>query len=235
MRIVAGLLLLALEQQPPSAAEVKALQAELVPGRLEAYAARVAPCNAPWSRDFLSLEDRSIRATGRARRSGDDLFVGKARFRDDHSGTDGRFGVRETPGTYEYIGVYAKSGLDLVHVQYHEGDGYILVDPASGDKVEFAQPTVPSPSGRYFAAASDAEAYNFNGVQIAERTSSGLKMAAELEQAPNPCGLVWRSDSEIALTVKPLTFSPRREWSRASVVRGRDGRWIYRGSAGKAG
>jgi hypothetical protein len=134
---------------------------------------------------------RSVHA--RVRRDGDKLFVGPVVFENDYTPTSGAFGPRVLHGTYEYMGRYEDSGFDLVHVQYAEGDGYVLVDTRTRTEVEFAAMPSPSPNGRYFAAASAAEAYNDHGVQIAEMTSRGLRMVVRDDERTiqAPCGIRW--------------------------------------------
>jgi hypothetical protein len=208
----------------PNKAELDQLSPDgrkLAPTRLERLARLVSACDGPWERDFLN-EDRALAETGRATRHGDVLRLGSMVFVDDHEQTDGRFGPRVEHGSYEYLGVYAGSGLDVVHVQYYEGDGYILVDRKTKTQVEFARLPSPSPSGRFFAAASDAEAYNFHGVQVAERTAKGLRMVVEDDgsKVPSPCGLKWLSENRFEVKVLKGGFdSFCCGWTREEAVR----------------
>jgi hypothetical protein len=212
---------------------------ELTPKRLEWLANRVSVCGGPWEREFLN-ETKAIAETKRATRKGDVLRVGPVMFVDDHQETDGNFGPRIEHGSYKYMGVYAGSGLDLVHVQYYEGDGYILVDRKTKTQVEFARLPTPSSSGRFFAAASDSEAYNFHGVQVAERTSNGLRMVVEDDgsKVPAPCGLKWLSENRFEVRVLKGGFDSfccgwtREEAGRWSVAlyRRNNNRWSYQPS-----
>lgn len=208
----------------------------LDPARLESLAQKVSVCGGPSARDFID-EAKAIAVTRRAVRDGLWLTVGAFRKRDDTEGADGRFGVRIEYPTLDYFGVYADSGVDLVHAQYGEGDGYVLVDRKTGASVEFSAFPVPSPSGRWFAAASSDVAYNDHGVEIVERTSTGFgKMKSFNERVlQTPCGLQWRGDDEIVLRVRKAMvdgdvsldyIDPPPEMADAALSL-RGGAWIY--------
>ncbi len=173
--------------------EAYPLHAKLTPTVLENLTRATAPCGRPPAQDFLGNEARSIRLTGRARRNGDTLRVGKAVFRDGDFPDD--------PGEYAYVGVYAGTGLDLVYVRSFEDDGFILVEPKSGRKVHFGGVPIPSPSGRYWASTA-ADDINWQGVEIAEYTAEVLRKRTQFDHlvvGEHPCGLIWDSNDRFRI------------------------------------
>lgn len=165
------------------------------------------------------------------------LTVGAFQRRDDVEGADGGFGPRVEHPTLDYVGVYERSGVDLVHAQYSEGDGYILVDRKTGESVELPYFPVPSPSGRWFATASDDVAYNDHGVEIVERTPTGFGPVKRFDERvlQAPCGLRWTSNDAIAVRVRKIMdeggvsldyIDPPPEMADASLTF-KDGAWTY--------
>ena len=70
--------------------------------------------------------------------------------------------------TYQFAGFMAGIGQHLVHVQYFEGDAYLLVDPLTGRQIRLDAVPVSSPDKTRIATASlDLEAqYNPNRVSV---------------------------------------------------------------------
>jgi hypothetical protein len=169
----------------------------------------------------------AIRATRRARRDGARLIVGAAAFV-DKSAEDSDVAI------YRYVGRYSRAAVDLVHVQYYEGDGWILVERTSGSTLEMAAMPLLAPNGRTFAAVSDAEDYNDHGVQIAALGRGRLAMAARLD-ASFPCDGVWRGSN--ILDFRVLTspdVSDESTWRPAVVRRERQGWVLEVGGAARA-
>lgn len=207
---------------------------ELDPNDLGALARLTGACDGPWAREFLN-EPLALQ-NGRATRDGNVLTIGEGRFENPFAVLSGEYGPRDLDAwEYHYFGAYADTGLDLVHVQYSEGDGYILLDRDTLTAVEFAALPSPSPSGKYFATAV-ADEMDISRVLVAERTPSGLKMVATFESDRFPCGLNWTSDSKATFQELGPDAGPRasgywdknsRSFYRDAAVELRDGAWVY--------
>jgi hypothetical protein len=159
----------------------------LTPSNLETLEKLTRSCSGPDASEFLGDEARSMAETGHATRTGSVLRVGKAVFRDDPKAAD--------PVEYSYVGVYAKAGLDLVYERGSEDDFYVLVDRNTGKTTAFGGLPRPSPSGRYWASVE--EGVNWQGVDIAEQTKSGLRVTQQIAGgygSHDPCALRWRPD-----------------------------------------
>jgi hypothetical protein len=207
---------------------------ELDPNDLGALARTTAACGGPWSRDFLN-EPLALQ-NGRAVRNGNSLVIGEGRLENPFAQLSGDYGPRDTDAwEYHYFGTYADTGLDLVHVQYTEGNGYLLMDRKTLTTVEFRSLPLPSPSGRYFAASSSDEMTG-SGIEVAERTDEGLKMVATFESDRFPCGLAWLSETkatfkELGPGTAPNVGGYWREEARAfyrdASIELLDGKWNY--------
>jgi hypothetical protein len=207
---------------------------DLDPNDLGALAHVTEACGGPWSRDFLN-EPLALQ-NGRVVREGNSLIIGEGRLENPFATLSGDYGPRDMDAwEYHYFGTYADTGLDLVHVQYTEGNGYLLMDRQTLTAVEFQSLPLPSPSGRYFAAASSSEMM-FSGIEVAERTQEGLKMVATFESDRYPCGLTWPSETaamfrELGPAAGPKDGGAWREETRAlyrdATIEFRDGKWAY--------
>jgi hypothetical protein len=220
---------------PPERSEgVHARGSELNPDDLETLAQVTGACGGPWARDFLN-EPLALK-NGRAVRDGDALRVGEGSFVNPYAQLSGAYGPRDPIAwEYHYFGTYRGSGLDLIHVQYSEGNGYQLIDRATLTAVEFQSLPLPSPSGRYFAATSDSE-MAFVGIEIGEHTGEGLQWVESFESKRYPCGLRWVSDTRIEFRelgpetpndVWGVWREETRAYYRDAAVELRDGKWVY--------
>ena len=208
--------------------------AELDPNDLGALARITEACGGPWSRNFLN-EPLALQ-NGRAIRDGNVLRFGEAGFENPFAQLSGGYGPRDMDAwEYHYFGVYAGTGLDVVHVQYSEGNGYILADSETRTLVEFQSLPTPSPSGKYFASPVSSE-MTTSAVEVVERTAGGLKFVATFESDRYPCGLTWLSDTKATFRELGPGASPsdgggwRKENSalyRDASIELLDGKWIY--------
>jgi hypothetical protein len=180
------------------------------PTDLQGLAAAVTPCGAQ-SIDWYDQEAAAIAQTGRARRRGDVLTVGKVSFINQQKDPDDAGMVG-----YSYVGTYGDSGVDAVFAQYYEGFSVSLVDERNDATIIFIDLPLASPDGRYFAAASTSE-YDGYGVQIVERTPGGWVERARYDESTvhSPCGLVWTPDGALTVRVRWSTEvpDPDLEWS----------------------
>lgn len=210
--------------------------AELDPNDLGALARITEACGGPWARDFLN-EPLALQ-NGRAVRDGNVLTIGEGRFENPFAELSGEYGPRDMDAwEYHYFGTYtgAGAGLDVVHVQYSEGNGYILADRETLSLAEFQSLPSPSPSGKYFAATSASDMIG-SFVEVAERTPQGVKTIATIESDRFPCGLTWISDSKATFRELGPEAGPRfsgywdedsRSFYRDAAIELRDGVWTY--------
>lgn len=162
---------------------------------LEAVAGAPLACGgaAPWT------EDKAIAQTGRAHRVGGKLTVGGMSFT-DRTARNGR-----EPMLYLYVGVFGMSGLDLVQIQRRDSSSYLLLDTTHRSSVELARFPVPSPSGRYLAVAAPPQGETLGGIEIVERTVSGVRSVASIQRddlIDDPCRLTnvtWLGDDRFVV------------------------------------
>lgn len=175
-------------------------------------------------------EAKAIAATqGRVKRGGQVLTLGKVRLKTkmvDSAEDDG--------AEYEYLGGWARSGVEVVFVMRYEDLAWRLVDPRSGEWVEMGGPPLASPSGKTIAAVGDDSLINeFNGVEIVEYRDGGF--ASQAIDADYACDPVWLNDDVLQLKVLSPKYRDKNgellaaelspsAWRTTRVVR-KNGEW----------
>lgn len=87
-------------------------------------------------------EAKAIAASqGKVKRNGSLLTLGKVRLK-----TKMVDGAEEGGAEYEYLGGWARTGVEVVFVMRYEDMAWRLVDPRSGQWIEMGGPPLPSPS-----------------------------------------------------------------------------------------
>jgi hypothetical protein len=162
------------------------------------------------------VEPKEARAPW-VKRTRSTLRVGRAVLRDRSEEAHGDNMIR-----HAYVGRYPGLDVDLVRFGLWEGDGFLLVDPATGATADTAEAPVPAPGGGAFASASAAEGYNFHGIEVVERAAGGFLKTAEIEVA-DPCDLRWVSADRLSVRVR-REGAAEAVWDEASVVR-TEGGW----------
>ncbi len=89
----------------------------------------------------------------------------------------------DTQLTYQFAGFMPAIRQDLVHVQYFEGDAYLLVDPVTARQTRLDAMPVSSPDKTRIATASmDLEAqYNANRVRVLKAMDGDWQMEYSTE------------------------------------------------------
>lgn len=175
-------------------------------------------------------EAKAIAASqGRVKRSSALLTVGKVRLK-----TKMIDGAEDDEAEYEYLGGWARSGIEVVFVMRYEDMAWRLVDPRSGRWTDMGGPPLPSPSGRTIAAVGDDSLINeFHGVEIVDYRNGKFETYAV--DADYPCDPVWLSDDVLQLKVLSPRYRDRNgdllagalppsAWRTTRVER-RDGAW----------
>lgn len=216
---------------PPAASTPPQPDLHWNPGDLQGLAKTSAGCAAR----TLNRHDQEADALAklkRASRSGKVLTVGKVRFEDEQKDPENASQV-----SYRYLGAYGDSGVDAVLAEYYEGAGVVLVDQRNGAKLAFIDLPIVSQDGRFFAAVSTSE-HHGDRLQIVERTPAGWVERARYDEAVvhSPCGLVWESDTALAVQARWPTSEPGDDvewspqvaaaWGPARVVRAA-GAWRF--------
>ena len=175
-------------------------------------------------------EAKAIAASqGRVKRSGAVLTLGKVRLK-----TKMVDGDSDDGSEYEYLGGWARSGIEVVFVMRYEDLAWRLIDPRNGESIEMAGPPIASPSGKAVAAVGDDSLINeFNGIEIVDY--QGGKFATQALDADYACDPVWLSDDVLQLKVLSPKYRdkngellagelPPSAWRTTKVVR-KDGEW----------
>lgn len=82
---------------------------------------------------------------------------------------------------YSYVRFLPEIGYHLLHVQYYEGDEFLLVHEKTGQQTLVPAVPVISPDRRHFAIASVGYAYGPNTIQIWQLTSDQPVLAWSIE------------------------------------------------------
>ena len=175
-------------------------------------------------------EAKAIAASqGRVKRNGAVLTLGKVRLKTKMVDGDSDDGAE-----YEYLGGWARSGLEVVFVMRYEDLAWTLVDPRSGQSTDMGGPPIASPSGKSIAAVGDDSLINeFNGVEIVDYRDG--KFDSQAIDADYACDPVWLSDDVLQLKVLSPKYRdkngellagelPPSAWRTTRVVR-KNGEW----------
>ena len=175
-------------------------------------------------------EAKAIAASqGRVKRNGAVLTLGKVRLKTKMVDGDSDDGAE-----YEYLGGWARSGLEVVFVMRYEDLAWTLVDPRSGQSTDMSGPPIASPSGKSIAAVGDDSLINeFNGVEIVDYRDG--KFDSQAIDADYACDPVWLSDDVLQLKVLSPKYRdkngellagelPPSAWRTTKVVR-KNGAW----------
>jgi len=175
-------------------------------------------------------EAKAIAASqGRVKRGGKVLTLGKVRLKTKMVDGDGDDGAE-----YEYLGGWARSGLEVVFVLRYEDLAWRLIDPRSGQSIEMAGPPLASPGGKSIAAVGDDSLINeFNGVEIVDYRDG--KFESQALDADYACDPVWLSDDVLQLKVLSPKYRdkngellagelPPSAWRTTKVIR-KNGEW----------
>lgn len=175
-------------------------------------------------------EAKAIAASqGKVKRNGPLLTLGKVRLK-----TKMVDSAEEDGAEYEYLGGWARTGVEVVFVMRYEDMAWRLVDPRSGEWIEMGGPPLPSPSGKAIAAVGDDSLINeFNGVEIVDYRDG--KFETHAIDADYACDPVWLSDDALRLKVLSPKYRdkngellagelPPSAWRVTQVVR-QNGEW----------
>ena len=156
-------------------------------------------------------EARAIAASqGRVKRSGDVLTVGKARLKTKTVDGDSDDGAE-----YEYLGGFARSGVEVVFVMRYEDMAWRLIDPRSGQSIETGGPPLASPDGKTIAAVGDDSLINeFHAIDIIDY--QGGKFSSQSVDADYPCDPVWLN----ADTLQVKVLSPKYRDKNGELLAG---------------
>jgi hypothetical protein len=145
-----------------------------------------------------------------------------ATFTDDESSPD-------TYKIYQYVRYLKVINHHLVHVNYYEGDAYILVSNRTGQKIFISNVPEISPDGHKLAVVSAAEAYNFSGIVILKWTPHGYIEDARYEPGDSYYQFVkWEGSDRIALRRNTYDSSVCGDGgyvSSSAVMRRHQDRW----------
>lgn len=143
-------------------------------------------------------------------------------------------GANEDEAEYEYLGGWARSGLEVVFVLRYEDLAWRLIDPRSGQSVDMGGPPIASPGGKTIAAVGDDSLINeFNGVEIVDYRDG--KFSLQAIDADYACDPVWLSDDVLQLKVLSPKYRdkngellagelPPSAWRTTQVIR-KNGEW----------
>ncbi|CAN5294515.1 hypothetical protein BH10PSE3_BH10PSE3_14190 [soil metagenome] len=156
-------------------------------------------------------EAQAIAATqGRVKRSGGLLTVGKTRLK-----TKMVNGDSDDEAEYEYLGRFARSGVEVVFVMRYEDMAWQLIDPRSGQSIDVSGPPLASPDGKAIAAIGDDSLINeFNGIDIVDY--QGGQFDSQAVEADYPCDPVWLD----ANTLQVKVLSPRYRDKNGDLLAG---------------
>lgn len=174
-------------------------------------------------------EAKAIAASqGRVKRSGKVLTLGKVRLKTRMVDGDG------DGEEFEYLGGWARSGLEVVFVLRYEDLAWRLIDPRSGQSIEMGGPPLASPGGKAIAAVGDDSLINeFNGVEIVDYRDG--RFESQAIDADYACDPVWLSDDVLQLKVLSPKYRdkngellagelPPSAWRTTRVIR-KNGEW----------
>jgi hypothetical protein len=175
-------------------------------------------------------EAKAIAASqGRVKRSGKVLTLGKVRLKTRMVDGEGDGGEE-----FEYLGGWARSGLEVVFVLRYEDLAWRLIDPRSGQSVEMGGPPLASPGGKVIAAVGDDSLINeFNGIEIVDYKDG--RFESQAIDADYACDPVWLSDEVLQLKVLSPKYRDRNgellagelppsAWRTTRVIR-KNGGW----------
>jgi len=175
-------------------------------------------------------EAQAIAASqGRVKRNGAVLNVGKLRMK-----TKTVEGLNDDEEEYEYLGGFARSGVEVVFVMRYEDMAWRLIDPRSGQSIDMGGPPLASPDGKAIAAVGDDSLINeFNGVDIVDY--QGGKFDSQSVEADYPCDPVWLDADTLQVKVLSPKYRdrngellagelPASAWKTTRVIR-RGGTW----------
>ena len=175
-------------------------------------------------------EAKAIAASqGRVKRSGAVLTVGKARLK-----TKTVEGMSDDEAEYEYLGGFARSGVEVVFVMRYEDMTWRLFDPRSGQSIDVGGPPLASPDGKAIAAIGDDSLINeFNGIDIVDY--QGGQFDSQSVEADYPCDPVWLDANTLQVKVLSPRYRdrngdllagelPASAWKMTKVIR-RGGTW----------
>lgn len=111
---------------------------------------------------------------------------------------------------YSFAHYYASIDYFLLHEQWYEGDGYVLVNRKNGYKLFIiGLPYISPTQNRILIINSDLEAgYTTNGIQMLSVSGDTLRTDFSLEIANwEPTGAKWLSDEELLLEKSFLSTS----------------------------
>jgi hypothetical protein len=149
-------------------------------------------------------EAKAIAASqGRVKRNGAVLTLGKVRLK-----TKMVDGDSDDGSEYEYLGGWARSGVEVVFVMRYEDLAWTLIDPRSGQSASMGGPPIASPNGKAIAAVGDDSLINeFNGVEIVDYRDG--KFSTQAIDADYACDPVWLSDDVLQLKVLSPKYRDR--------------------------
>jgi hypothetical protein len=175
-------------------------------------------------------EAKAIAASqGRVKRSGKVLTLGKVRLKTRMVDGEGDGGEE-----FEYLGGWARSGLEVVFVLRYEDLAWRLIDPRSGQSVEMGGPPLASPNGKAIAAVGDDSLISeFNGIEIVDYKDG--RFESQAIDADYACDPVWLSDEVLQLKVLSPKYRDRNgellagelppsAWRTTRVIR-KNGEW----------
>jgi hypothetical protein len=134
---------------------------------------------------------------------------------------------------YSYREYLPVLGVYLVHAQYYEGDGYLMVDDADGVETPIHDLPIRSPDGRRFLTLSEDlfAGYNPNAIQIWASGATGLVLEWSYRPPRGEWGPAegrWVDDDEIRLRKAVIGENGRRELGGEIVIRRAEKGWNWR-------
>jgi hypothetical protein len=116
----------------------------------------------------------------------------------------------EGEGWYSYMEYIESINSHLVHLQYYEGDAFLLVNANTGIQTLIDTVPVVSPDRTHFVTASASEAYNPNRVQIWRVTEAAAELEWEYEPTDwGPINPQWVSSTQVTVEAMPMEFMMR--------------------------
>ncbi len=139
-------------------------------------------------RKTLSAESKAVRRSGNTLQ----LRLEKQTIRlvDDPTGSG------DSPASYSYLGFSRKLMSHILHVQYPEGNVYMVIHHRSGKRALPSGYPLASPDGQHFLSLSEDmfAGYNPNNIEIWQVRSGGFRRVANHAPEWGPHNGNWASD-----------------------------------------